>query len=177
MPFLRPQCKLTAPLSPRQRCHHHREEKFGSGRRALPRFFLCIPIYVNEMRVQRNWAGIQVWQRNEDQEMEEFNEWSWAAVCLCFPSMWQTAQFPALTPKHISHVRMYSKCLIRTCSVLPQDDKCGPLSECAVWIWMDVSVFIRFWIISLDLNESPYVQRSASCCLLHVSATLSSLLR
>lgn len=70
------------------------------------------------MRVQRNWAGIQVWQRNEDQEMEEFNEWSWAAVSLCFPSMWQTAQFPALTPKHISRVCMYSKC--HGCVSFPQ---------------------------------------------------------
>lgn len=57
---------------------------------------------------------------------------------------------------HLTRVRMYSKCLIRTCSMLPQNDKCGPLNACAVWIWMDVSVLIRFWIISTDLNESLY---------------------
>lgn len=156
--FLKPKWKLSAPLSPMKR-RHHRGERLASWQRSAAVIFLCVPIQVNEMRVQRNRAGIQVWQRHEGHETEEFNEWSWAAVqshSLLPFSMTANAISCLYPTTHLTRVRMYSKCLIRTCSMLPQDDKCDPLNTCAVWIWMDVSVLIRFWIISTDLNESLY---------------------
>lgn len=70
---------------------------------------------------------------------------------------------------HLTRLHMYSKCLIRTCSMLPENDKCGSLSECSVWIWIDASVLIRFWIISSDLNESLYTIHPLKDLLLVVS--------
>lgn len=55
---------------------HHREERLASWQGSTAVIFLSVPIQVNEMRVQKNWAEIQVWQRNEGQETEVFNEWS-----------------------------------------------------------------------------------------------------
>lgn len=138
--FLKPKWKLSAPLSPMKR-HHHRGERLASWQRSAAVIFFCVPIQVNEMRVQRNRAEIQVWQRNEGHETEEFNEWSWAAVqshSLLPFSMTANAISCLYPTTHLTRVRMYSKCLIRTCSMLPQDDKCGPLNVCAVWIWMDM---------------------------------------